>query len=92
VWCLWIAVLVNEDSGLNRRLYLKKNYGIIESLSLEKTSKIIKSNRQPHTTMPAKPCPENNSNFVQAAQCRLCVVPPPTGLMISVIDQLLTVE
>jgi len=25
---------------------------------LEKTSKIIKSNRQPVTTMPAKPCPE----------------------------------
>jgi len=28
---------------------------IIESLRLEKTSKIIKSNRQPNTTMPAKP-------------------------------------
>jgi len=32
--------------------------GIIESLRLEKMSKIIKSNRQPNTTMPAKPCPE----------------------------------
>jgi len=31
---------------------------LIESLRLEKTSKIIKSNRQPITTMPAKPCPE----------------------------------
>ena len=31
---------------------------IIESLRLEKTSKIIKFNRQPNTTMPAKPCPE----------------------------------
>ena len=31
---------------------------IVESLWLEKTSKIIKSNRQPNTTTPAKPCPE----------------------------------
>jgi len=31
---------------------------VIESLRLEKTSKIIKSNRHPNTTMPAKPCPE----------------------------------
>ena len=31
---------------------------IIESLRLEKTSKIIKSNCQPSTTMPAKPYPE----------------------------------
>ena len=30
----------------------------IESLRLEKTSKIIKSNHQPITPMPAKPCPE----------------------------------
>jgi len=30
----------------------------IESLRLEKTSKIIKSNCQPNTTMTAKPCPE----------------------------------
>jgi len=28
---------------------------IIESLRLEKTSKVIKSNRQPNTTMPTKP-------------------------------------
>jgi len=33
-------------------------YRIIESLRLEKTSKIVKSNRRPNTTMPAKPCPE----------------------------------
>jgi len=33
-------------------------HSIIESLRLEKTSKIIKSNHQPNTTMPAKPCPE----------------------------------
>jgi len=31
---------------------------ITESLTLEKTSKIIKSNRQPNTTIPTKPCPE----------------------------------
>ena len=31
---------------------------IIESLRLEKTSKIIKSSCQPNTTMPTKPCPE----------------------------------
>ena len=31
---------------------------IIELLRLEKTSKIIKSNCQCNTTMPAKPCPE----------------------------------
>jgi len=30
----------------------------MESLRLEETSKIIESNRQPNTTMPAKPCPE----------------------------------
>jgi len=31
---------------------------IIELLRLEKTSKIVKSNHQPITIMPAKPCPE----------------------------------
>jgi len=31
---------------------------IIESLRLEKTSKIMKSSCHPNTTMPAKPCPE----------------------------------
>jgi len=34
------------------------NYRIIELLRLEKTSEMIKSNCQPSTTMPAKPCPE----------------------------------
>jgi len=33
-------------------------FRIVESLRLEKTSKIIKSNCQPIPTMPAKPCPE----------------------------------
>ena len=31
---------------------------VIESLRLEKTSNIMKSNRQPSTTVPIKPCPE----------------------------------
>jgi len=31
---------------------------ITDSLMLEKTSKIMKSNRQPNTIMSAKPCPE----------------------------------
>jgi len=35
-----------------------KDHRIIESLRLEKTSKIIKYNCHPNTTMPAKPCPE----------------------------------
>jgi len=35
----------------------KSHKRIIESLRLEKTSK-IKSNGQPNTTMPDKPCPE----------------------------------
>ena len=34
------------------------NHRIIESLTLEKTSKIIKSNHQPITTTPTKPSPE----------------------------------
>jgi len=34
------------------------NHRIIESLRLEKTSKIIESNYQPNTTMPTKPGPE----------------------------------
>jgi len=33
-------------------------YRIVESLRLEKISKIIKPNRQSITTMSAKPCPE----------------------------------
>jgi len=32
---------------------------IVESLRSEKTSKIIKSNHQPNTTLPAKPSPKN---------------------------------
>jgi len=37
---------------------LPHQYRIIESQRLEKTSKIITSNRHPNTTMPAKPCPQ----------------------------------
>jgi len=37
---------------------MEKRYRMIESLRLEKTSKIIKSNCQPNTTMPTKPYPE----------------------------------
>ena len=35
-----------------------RSHGLIESLRFEKTSKITRSNRQPSTTPPAKPCPE----------------------------------
>ena len=35
------------------------DHRIIESLRVEKTSKIIKSERQPTMTMPAKQCPES---------------------------------
>jgi len=37
---------------------LWKRFGITESLRLEMTSKIVKPNRQPNTTMPAKPRPK----------------------------------
>jgi len=41
---------------------------IIESLRLEKTSKIIKSDRQRLTIMPGKPCPEVQCS-VHATSC-----------------------
>jgi len=45
--------------GLHSKMCVfDSRHRIIESLRLEKTSKIIKSNCQPNTTMPAKPCPE----------------------------------
>jgi len=40
---------------------------------LEKTSKIIKSNRQPNTTMPAKPCPK-------VQYLHIILTPPGMGL------------
>jgi len=42
---------------------------ITESLRLEKTSKIIRSNRQPNTTLPAQPCPEVPHPQVQGSSC-----------------------
>jgi len=42
-----------EDCGLQ----IKKG-NVIESLRLEETSKIMKSNHQPNTTMTTKPCPK----------------------------------
>jgi len=39
-------------------MYLLRDAAVIESLRLEKTSKIVKSNRQTITTTAAKPCPE----------------------------------
>jgi len=37
---------------------IEQSRGIRQSSRLEETSKIIKSNHQPDTTVPAKPCPE----------------------------------
>jgi len=37
---------------------MKRIFLNIESLRLEKASKIIKSNSEPNTILPAKPCPE----------------------------------
>ena len=44
-------------------LFIGSENRIIESLRLEKTSKIIKSSCQLNTTMPAKPCPETISSL-----------------------------
>jgi len=49
----WLEELVTTSAAVNWR-----SYRIVESLRLEKASKIIKSNCQPITTVPAKPCPE----------------------------------
>jgi len=51
-----LKTLISGREGAGEELQ-KKNR-IIESLRLEKTSKIIKSNHSPNTTMPAKPCPQ----------------------------------
>jgi len=47
--------LFTKSCNTSARQHLKK---IIESLRLEKTSKIIKPNCHPNTTMPAKQCPK----------------------------------
>jgi len=50
--------------AFNSLLWLRgENHRIIESLSLEKASKITKSNREPSTTMPAKTCPEKSRHW-----------------------------
>jgi len=43
------------------------NHRIIKSLRLEKTSKVIKSNRHLNTTMPTKPCLEEQAGHIAAA-------------------------
>jgi len=43
---------------------------------LEKTSKIIKSNRQPNTTMPTKPCPEVPHLHIFLTPPRMVTQPP----------------
>ena len=54
----------SEAKDKNRRARERKEltptptYRIMESLKLGKPSKVIKSNHQPNTTMPAKPCPK----------------------------------
>ena len=52
------ASAVRQATGPWHVLYCHLNHRTIESLRLEKTSKIIRSNRHPNTTMPAKLCPE----------------------------------
>ena len=52
----WAQFLWLGD-GINSKIFLghSLNHRIIESIRLEKTSKIIKSNHQSSTTMPTKP-------------------------------------
>jgi len=54
--CLYKAWLQNQHR--QKKPLLTVYYRIIEPLRLEKTSKIIRSNHHPNTTMLAKPCPE----------------------------------
>ena len=49
-----LAPFLLKKFAVNFSLY----HRTIGSLRVEKTSKIIKSNRLPNTTMPAKPCPQ----------------------------------
>ena len=53
-----LSAVVEKDKALLVQVQSWATRSIIESLGLEKTSKIIESNRQPITTIPAKPCPE----------------------------------
>ena len=54
--CLHICASVGSPSRHGWDPLVK--HRIMESLRLEKTSRIIKSNRHPNPTTPAKPCPE----------------------------------
>jgi len=58
--CLSFVICIYGPGSLALRFtsLLTPSYRIIESLRLEKTSKVIKSNRHPNPTMPAKPYPE----------------------------------
>ena len=66
-WHKWLGKLVNKQTSwhfwVSCQDSLSKHFESvfhrnIESLRLDKTSKIIKSNRPPNTTMPAKPHPK----------------------------------
>jgi len=57
-----MALMTTQELSCKRNSGRGNTHGdqcrIMESLRLEKTSKIIKSNRHPITTMPTKPCPD----------------------------------
>ena len=54
-WVPWLCLLSPASTVLDS---WSPGDRITESLRLEETSKVIKSNHQPNTTMPAKPCPK----------------------------------
>jgi len=57
--CVWMSILMFVRNVQYNYFSLESyNLSIIESLRLEKTSKIIKPNCQPNTIKPAKPHPE----------------------------------
>jgi len=53
---VWLTCYVAFEGFFNPSKQIM--FRIIASLRLEKTSKIMQSNWQPNTTMPAEPCPE----------------------------------
>ena len=60
-WCLQGRSLLDtgsEQAGRSAAGSLAQVHRITESLRLEKTSQVIRSNCQPNTPMPAKLCPE----------------------------------
>ena len=57
------------------RTNIEQNKPNIESLRLEKTSQIMKSNHQPITTMPIKQCPSVLPSSMRNSECSiLCVL------------------